>query len=117
MSLPGPPQRQPSPSSVKVQPKSPPRTPALKKKKEEKKSGSRSRSPLRRHVQFVEPVNRGAPTTGEDMGQGMRMKDARDAVPRREGETRQQWKNRIFNYKRQEEAKKEGAKVAPKAKK
>lgn len=45
------------------------------------------------------------------------MKDAREAVPRKDGESRQQWKNRIFNYKRQEEAKKEGAKVAPRIKK
>ena len=116
MSLPGPPQRQPSRSPVKEKVKAPQRTSALKNK-EEKKSMSRSRSPLRRHVQFVEPVDQGTSATGEDMNQGMRMKDARDAVPRREGESRQQWKNRVFNYKRQEEAKKEGAKVAPKAKK
>lgn len=78
---------------------------------------SRSRSPLKRQVHFADPVSKVVDQAAEDGSQGMRMKDARDAVPRKEGESRQQWKNRIFNYKRQEEAKKEGAKVAPKAKK
>ncbi len=115
MSLTGPPQRHPSPSPVKEKAKGSQRTPALKK--EVKKSQSRSRSPLKRHVQFVEPVSGQAPVTAEEAGQGMRMRDARDAVPRKEGESRQQWKNRIFSFKRQEEAKKEGARVAQRPKK
>jgi len=86
-------------------------------KKEEKKSVSRSRSPLKRQVHFADPVSKVVKQPTEEENQGMRMKDARDAVPRKEGESRQQWKNRIFNYKRQEEAKKEGARGAPKAKK
>ena len=86
-------------------------------KKEERKSKSRSRSPLRRHIQFAEPVSKVVTAAEEEAVKGMRMKDAREAVPRKEGESRQQWKNRIFNYKRQEEAKKEGARAAPKLKK
>lgn len=35
----------------------------------------------------------------------LRMSDARKAVPRREGESRSQWKNRVFQYKRKEEEK------------
>ena len=113
MSLPGPPQRQPtSPSPVKTAAR--PRSSAMKK--EEKRSVSKSRSPLRRQVNFAEPVSKVISGATEDGSQGMRMKDARDAVPRKDGESRQQWKNRIFNYKRQEEAKKEGARVAPKSK-
>lgn len=115
MALPGPPQRQPlSPSPVRKK-TAQERTSAMKK--EEKKSKSRSRSPLRRQVQFAEPVSRVVPDGAEGSNPGMRMKDAREAVPRKDGESRQQWKNRIFNYKRQEEAKKEGAKVAPRIKK
>lgn len=114
MALPGPPQRQPqSPSPVTK--KVSERTSAMKK--EERKSKSRSRSPLRRHIQFAEPVSKVVTAAEEEAVKGMRMKDAREAVPRKEGESRQQWKNRIFNYKRQEEAKKEGARAAPKLKK
>ena len=116
MAQPGPPQRHPlSQSPVREKPKGAPRSSALKK--EERESASRSKSPGRRHVKFAEPVNKASSTTAEDGGQGMRMKDARDAVPRKEGESRQQWKNRIFNYKRQEESKMEGARVAQKARK
>jgi hypothetical protein len=35
----------------------------------------------------------------------MRMKDAREAVPRKEGESRNDWKNRIFQHKRKFEEK------------
>ena len=67
---------------------------------------SRSRSPLRRSVQFANPVDQEVPAAKAEMDSGMmRMKTARDAVPRKEGESRQAWKSRIFNYKRQEEAK------------
>ena len=64
---------------------------------------------MKRQVHFADPVSKVVKQPTEEENQGMRMKDARDAVPRKEGESRQQWKNRIFNYKRQEEAKKEGA--------
>ena len=59
MALPGPPQRQPlSPSPVRKK-TAQERTSAMKK--EEKKSKSRSRSPLRRQVQFAEPVSKSCP--------------------------------------------------------
>ena len=34
----------------------------------------------------------------------MRMKDARDAVVRKDGESRTAWKKRVFDYKRTTEA-------------
>ena len=74
-------------------------------KKETRSRSPRSKSPLRRSVRFsdkekvIPPVPAGS---GKEQ-LGMRMKEARDAVPRKEGETRQSWKNRIFNYKRAQE--------------
>ena len=64
----------------------------------------RSRSPLKRQVRFASPLTSEVP---EDAGKAglMRMKDAREAVPRLENESRTQWKNRIFQHKRKEEEK------------
>ncbi len=74
--------------------------------KKERESPSRSRSPLKRAVQFAEPLEHDMDAKSSEAQAGMmRMRTARDAVPRKEGESRQAWKNRIFNYKRQEEAK------------
>ena len=74
--------------------------------KKVKESPRRSRSPLKRSVQFAEPLEHDMDAKSSDPQSGMmRMKTARDAVPRKEGESRQAWKNRIFNYKRLEESK------------
>lgn len=54
------------------------------------KSPSRSRSPIERKVQFDPYVNE-VPGQKEEAQPGlMRMKEARAAVPRKEGETRSQ---------------------------
>ena len=70
------------------------------------KTRDRSRSPLKRSVKFETPLEKEIPAEpgGTKLGM-MRTADARQAVPRKENETRAQWKNRIFNFKRSEEAK------------
>lgn len=108
--------QQKSPSPVM-----PPKTAKVRKSalKDTKKSVSRSRSPLRRSVQFANPVDQDMAAPKSDSQAGMmRMKDAREAAPRKEGESRQARKTRIFNYKRQEEAKhsEEEKKRPPKSK-
>lgn len=45
-----------------------------------------------------------------DSFRGVRMKEARSKVPRKEGESRKSWKNRVFNYKRAEEERHPGFK-------
>ena len=66
----------------------------------------RSRSPLRRAVKFAEPLARDIPASSGDPIPGlMRMAEARDAVPRNPNESRTEWKKRIFDFKRSEEAK------------
>ena len=66
-------------------------------------SPSRSRSPLERRVQF-DPNVKDMNQPPEDAQPGlMRMKEARAAVPRKDGETRSQWKTRVFQNKRKME--------------
>ena len=77
------------------------RKPALKKPG--KKSPSRSRSPIERRVRFAEDEKPTAPIADGTQSGLMRMKEAREAVPRLEGESRAQWKNRVFNHKRKHE--------------
>ena len=77
------------------------RKPALRKPG--KKSPSRSRSPIERKVRFAEDEKPTAPAgDGTQLGL-MRMKEAREAVPRLDGESRAQWKNRVFQHKRKHE--------------
>ena len=57
-------------------------------------------------VQFQEPLENTIPPEPGDPRPGlMRMADARGAVPRKENESRADWKKRVFSFKRQEEAK------------
>ena len=57
-------------------------------------------------VKFETPLEKEIPAEPGGTKPGMmRMADARQGVPRKENETRAQWKNRIFNFKRSEEAK------------
>jgi hypothetical protein len=70
----------------------------------QRKNLSRSRSPLERRVQFS-GVDKEIPSHADSASSHlMRMKDARDAVPRKEGETRAAWKKRVFDNKRRTEA-------------
>ena len=67
----------------------------------------RSKSPLKRQVKFAPKSQEIPPKEVAQVGLGgMRMAEARAAVPRKSGETRSAWKSRIFDYKRQEEEKK-----------
>eukprot|EP00435_Cladocopium_sp_Y103_P060385 s256_g22.t1 len=70
----------------------------------------RRRSPIPRKVQF-DPRERDIPADpGDNNPHLMRMKAAREAVPRKDGETRQQWKSRVFQFKsKHEEQKEKGA--------
>ena len=45
------------------------------------------------------------PTSEDPLQHLMRMKDARESVPRMKNETRSQWKNRVFAFKRKEDEK------------
>lgn len=38
-----------------------------------------------------------------DSGRGLRMQQVKEAVPRKEGESRKDWKGRVFAHKRKEE--------------
>jgi len=101
---------------VEPEEKDPPRKPALKRPG--KKSPSRSRSPLERKVRFADDEKDAAPAGGGSASGLMRMKEARDAVPRLDGETRSQWKSRVFQHKRKHEeaAGKKGGGTEPAAK-
>ena len=95
-----PPQRHPSPNSVHGEKSDAVRKPALKPRK--KTSPSRSRSPLERRVHF-DPQEKEIPDQNNQRPGLMRMSEARAAVPRKEGESRSQWKLRVFQNKRKME--------------
>lgn len=103
MTLTAPSQRHPKPATtVKEEPEKE-RKPALRSPR--RGSPKRSRSPLARRVQF-DPKDKTIPADGaEENSHLMRMKEARDAVPRRDGESRSQWKSRVFQHKREFEDK------------
>ena len=86
----------------------------MKKESIKKEEGSprhrsrspRSKSPLKRQVRFAQKDKVIPPAEVAAVGLGgMRMAEARAAVPRKSGETRQAWKSRIFDFKRKEEEK------------
>ena len=61
---------------------------------------------MKRQVKCQDPLTSVIPEPAQDPRPGlMRMKDAREAVPRKENESRSQWKNRVFEHKRREEEK------------
>ena len=100
------PQRHPKAAEdVKAEPveKKETRKPVLR----DRRSPRRSRSPIKRSVKFKAPLEKEIPGTGlagADSGL-MRMAQAREAMPRLENESRANWKKRVFDFKREEEAK------------
>lgn len=57
-------------------------------------------------MKFQNPLEKEIPRESEEEVKGlMRMKEAREAVPRKENESRSQWKSRVFQHKREEEQK------------
>ena len=99
-------QRHPQPAiTEEAEKQKPARKTALRSPRKE--SPNRSRSPLPRKVQVqFDPKEKEIPAElGDSNPNLMRMKDAREAVPRKEGESRNDWKNRIFQHKRKFEEK------------
>ena len=91
-----------------------PRSPTPLRKKSEKRTRSRGpggKEDVRdRRVAFADEkggvLAREVPSTpnAEDRSpMPMRLKTAKEMVPRKEGESRTQWKNRFFDYKRSQD--------------
>ena len=101
-----PPQRHPKIPPVSAGAVEPKRKPALKEAADKRPLSprrDRSRSPLERKVQ-IDPKAKVIPNEENRDNSGlMRMKDAREAVPRLDGERRSKWKQRIFQHKRKKE--------------